>query len=152
MAAFFVFLPFTIRSRAYQAKLLCLLGITSVLATAYTLLFIPTKKSGPPPSIRLAAAEKDLSPLQRYTPYLNGALSVLILLNGLNWRDRPGAADGLWIVSCLPTGSHSSVTRSTSCLTNMCVVIFVTIMAARQVLVEVNPDELWDLKYELKGA
>ncbi|KAI4154891.1 MAG: hypothetical protein LQ340_001369 [Diploschistes diacapsis] len=70
----------------------------------------------------------------KYLPYLVGILSLLIGVNGMGWKDRIGVHDGFWILSWLPA------------------VIFTMVIVARQVLVEVDPDELLNMQYDLKGA
>ncbi|CAF9910978.1 MAG: hypothetical protein GOMPHAMPRED_007256 [Gomphillus americanus] len=113
----------------WQVRLACIFAMSSFGMTAYVLLFIPS--GGPKMAL---FPRTDLSPAQKFVPYMNGVLSLLIGLNGLSWKDRLSAPDGFWIVSWMP------------------LVILATVIVARKVLVEVNPDELWDLKYELRGA
>ena len=129
VCSFLPFLPSFIKSSALQPRILAILGITSVFTTAYILVFIPTPKQS-----QIRGRTSALTPMQRYLPYLNGILSLLIGVNGLSWKDRLGVHDGFWILSWLPA------------------VIFGMNVFARRVLVEVDPDELWGLKYELRGA
>jgi hypothetical protein len=111
MALAVVFIPSMIKCRDPRAKLLGFLSMTSVLATAYCLVFIPNKKpnhAAQDQAISTASSRRRV--LHRWLPYLNGALAVLIAVNGYGWRGRKGVHDGFWVICLLPTGKKVSKT------------------------------------------
>ena len=108
MSSGLLFLPSIMKSSALQAKLLGFLSLTSILATAYTLLFIPTG-AGRNASTKTFFRSSGLTPVQKYLPILNAALSFLVGLNGLSWHGRPGVHDGFWILSWLPIGNYPAL-------------------------------------------
>ena len=90
------------KSSALQPRMMCILSITSIFATAYMLVFIPTRKRSGNTINQVPVS----SPISKYLSYLNGALSLLIGLNGMAWKDRRGAHDGFWVLTWLPAGKH----------------------------------------------
>ena len=90
------------KSSALQPRMMCILSITSIFATAYMLVFVPTRKRNSNTVDEALVS----SPISKYLPYLNGALSLLIGLNGMAWKDKRGAHDGFWVLTWLPTGKH----------------------------------------------
>ncbi len=47
--------------------------------------------------------EPEPGPLKRYLGLLNGALSLLVSLNGTRLRDRPGMHGGFWLLCYIPS-------------------------------------------------
>jgi len=112
MISSFIFFLGLIRNHTAQSRLACLLGITSLWATAYNLAFIPTKaeaKTDAPPSqsqrkgnqLRIPVVA-ELSPAQRYVPILNGVLSLLLALYGPVFRDHKGVLAAFWLFCEVP--------------------------------------------------
>lgn len=133
-----VFVAGFIRARSASARLVCLLGTTSLWATAYNLLLIPTGSSTPRRPTKVAGFEvalpDALSPAQKYVPLLNAALSALVALWGLSFRDGRGVLGGFWITCWVP------------------LIEYLMIQMARKWVVEVDPSELEKLRYEFRGA
>ncbi|MCJ1461706.1 hypothetical protein MMC07_000304 [Pseudocyphellaria aurata] len=129
------FLPALLTSSLFQAKILCLLSMSSLLCTAYVLIFVPKDK--PDASNREPAQQIQQprsGPVRRYINYLNGGLSMLILLNALTLKERRGVHEGFWLLCILPA------------------VAFSVIMMARRTMLDVDISKLEDLRYEYKGA
>ncbi|KAI9811443.1 MAG: hypothetical protein M1827_005426 [Pycnora praestabilis] len=143
--------------------LLSLLSITSLLSTAYTILFIATPP--PPPSLLsssssfsstaqgvpetplkrlrtvLGAAPTTLKngeggPLNRYLPYLNTVLSTLLALMGfwLSFSGRSGSEGDEWVIWVGPGVVHALTTLAQTWMRS----------------VDIN--ELENLRYRYKGA
>lgn len=97
------YIPALIMSRLIQAKLLSLLSMTSLIATAYILIFIPNTRSGPSkganPSRR---PPTELGPIKKYFTVLNGGLSFFISLNTTAFKNKKGVHDGFWMLLLLP--------------------------------------------------
>ena len=102
------YIPTLIRSGLIQAKLVSLICITSLIATAYILAFIPKSS---PQSLNQAKSKRHLEPesgpVHRYFSYLNGALSLVCALNSIMFRDKTGVHDGFWVLCLLPAGRSS---------------------------------------------
>ena len=94
-------------SRLIQVKLISLLSMTSLIATAYILVFVPNTRaesSEPMKSRRQLATTPEPSPLHKYIRYLNGGLSLLIGLNAMSFKDNRGVHEGFWLLALLPVG------------------------------------------------
>ncbi|KAL9065459.1 MAG: hypothetical protein Q9161_008220 [Pseudevernia consocians] len=129
------YIPALIASRLVQARLVSLLCMTSLIATAYILAFVPNVRPKPPNRVKSKRKSvPESGPVRQYISYLNGALSLLSALNSITFRDKRGVHDGFWLLCLLP------------------VVSFTVIMLARELMLSVDVDELEDLKYEYKGA
>ncbi|KAI9731678.1 MAG: hypothetical protein M1834_004467 [Cirrosporium novae-zelandiae] len=128
------FLPALFGSSPSLIKLISLLGITSLGATAYTLIFIPIPKPDPKGKRPLYRAVQEEGPLQKYLELLNGALCALLSIAAWRIKDKQGAHEGFWMICLVPA------------------VMFVLITIARRVMHTVNIDELERLRYEYKGA
>ena len=92
-------------SRLLQVKLISILSMTSLVATAYILIFIPNSRpvsSKKPMGHRQSSQE--LGPVKKYIEYLNGGLSALIALNAVGLRDKRGVHEGFWLLCFLPVG------------------------------------------------
>lgn len=99
------FLPALIMSQLLQAKLVALLAMTSLVATAYILMFLPVSKSEPANYNQIKRRfEPEPGPLRRFLPYLNGGLSLLIGVHAVTFKNKPGVHDGLWVLCVLPAG------------------------------------------------
>lgn len=112
------YIPALIMSRLVQAKLVSLLCMTSLIATAYILAFIPNTRPNPPnrakPNWQL---EPESGPVHQYISYLNGTLSLVCALNSITFKHKRGVHDGFWLLCLLPVGrcslSHEMVARLT---------------------------------------
>ena len=113
MISTMTYLPAILTSRSAQAKLVSFLNMTSLLATAYILVFISSKK---PDRVRakrsLTHFQDEPGPMNRYLPYLNGGFSFLLALNAIIWRDRNGVHEGFWLLCLLPAGILHTVFSS----------------------------------------
>lgn len=79
------------------------MGITSLLATAYNLVLIPTKQTSPGTGGEGARKlELQLTPLQRYVPHLNLALTLLIAWTGASMKDNREVFDTFWVICQVP--------------------------------------------------
>ena len=110
MISTMTYLPAILTSPSMQAKLVSFINITSLLATAYILVFISSRK--PDPVIgkySFINIQNEPGPMRRYLPYLNGGLSFLLALNAIIWRQRTGVHDGFWLLCFLPAGILHSV-------------------------------------------
>lgn len=145
------YLPAMVLSSSMQAKLVALLNITSLLATAYHLAVIPIGQSGRPHKhLVRGPIQRSSRPVYRYLPYLNGVFSLVLGLNALIWPGRRGVHEGFWALCLLPPGKPRPP-PSTCILTEMPAVFFVTLFAEKA-LAEVDVEELEGLKYGYKGA
>jgi hypothetical protein len=75
-------------------------------------------------------------PVEMYLPYLDGAISGLLLLASWSLKGRPDSQEGLWAFLLLPA------------------VIFAIVMVARKSMadVEAGITQLDGMKYNYKGA
>ena len=113
--AVMAFLPVLLMSRPLQAKLICLLSISSLICTAYILVCIPI--ATPESANRKQAKHIYPSasrPILWYINYLNGGLSILILLNAFNFKNKEGVHRGFWLLCFIPSGEHRLRTRQHS--------------------------------------
>lgn len=102
------YIPTLTMSGLVQAKLVSLLCVTSLIATAYILVFIPNTRPEPPNRTKLMRQlEPELGPVRQYISYLNGALSLVCALNSATFRDKRGVHDGFWVICLLPVGRRS---------------------------------------------
>ncbi len=85
---------------------MCLLSISSLVCTAYSLIFIPNTK--PEPLNRKKKVKSifhpQAGPIRQYISHLNGGLSMLILLNAPSLKDKQGVHEGFWLLCILPAG------------------------------------------------
>lgn len=103
------FFPAILTSRSLQAKFVSILAITSLLSTAYMLVFISNRRSQDHKRKRpMRYLEPETGPVHRYLGYLNAGLSLLLSLYAIGFRGRKGVHDGFWILCLLPgcTCSH----------------------------------------------
>ncbi|MCJ1243501.1 hypothetical protein MMC30_000698 [Trapelia coarctata] len=130
------FLPAVMMSPLYQAKLISFFCVSSLLASAYMLVFVPNDRGGGTSQPRevFTTFATDSKPIHKYLPYLNGALSLLLAINAINWRGRRGVHEGFWVLCLLPA------------------VVFSITVAARKIMLDVDINELERLKYGYKGA
>lgn len=129
------FLPALLTSRLFQARILCLLSMSSLICTAYILIFIPKNK----PDARNQKHTQQIhqhssTPIRRYISYLNGILSTLILLNAFSLEGKRGVHEGFWLLCILPAGEKYFLWRA--CYN----------------MLDVDISELEGLRYEYKGA
>ena len=146
------YIPALIMSRLVQTKLISLLCMTSLIATAYILVFVPNTRLSPP--IRAKSKrrlEPESGPVHQYIVYLDGALSLVCSLNAITFKDRRGVHDGFWLLCLLPIGKWclccARAVRSNRCAVSLTVILF-----ARHLMLSVDVDELEALQYEYKGA
>ena len=97
------FLPALIISNSFKAKLVSVLGITSLISTAYILAFLPAQMAEPPSErSRKPVFLSKSSPVDRYLGKLNAGLSVLIAAYAFSFRNARDAHDGFWLLCLLP--------------------------------------------------
>ena len=139
-------------SRLLKARIISLLSMTSLIATAYTLIFVPNTR---PASSKKASFRRQLAtepgPVNQYIGYLNGGLSLLIVLNAISFKDKGGVHEGFWLLCFLPFGEHFGTFKGVFSADSL-PVSFSIIMLARRLMLSVDVDELEDLKYGYKGA
>ena len=139
-------------SRLLQVKLISVLSMTSLIATAYILIFVPNTR---PASSKKASSRRqlasELGPVHKYIGYLNGGLSLLIGLNAISFRDKRGVHEGFWLLCFLPVGEHFGTLKGVFPADTL-TVSFSVIILARRLMLSVDVDELEDLKYRYKGA
>lgn len=114
--AVMVFLPALLMSQPLQARLICLLSISSLMCTAYILIFIPN--ATPEPANRKQAmhiSQSTARPIHQYISYLNGGLSILILLNAFSFKNKQGVHEGFWLLCIIPSGERKLRARQRSC-------------------------------------
>ena len=99
------YIPTLIMSSLIQAKLVSLLCITSLVATAYIMAFVTDIRPKSPNQVKpKKRSESKSGPFRRYIGYLNGTLSLLCALNSITFRDKRGVHDGFWLLCLLPIG------------------------------------------------
>ena len=119
------YIPTLISSRLIQAKLVSLLCITSLIATAYILTFIPTTGSKSSDRVKSKRQlEPEAGPIHRYIGYLNGALSLVCALNSITFREKAGVHDGYWVLCLLPVGRWSLPRQMTVQPDGACSVVY----------------------------
>ncbi|KAK5134274.1 hypothetical protein LTR08_006818 [Meristemomyces frigidus] len=130
-ALFFLY-TLVLHTSTRQQGLLAILGLSSLVCTAYILHFMPLQapvRKGKTALYKLDAAK---GPVERYMVYLNAGLAALLLLAaGVSWRKHQ-AADG-WR-EALPG------------------IILIMTLFARQQLAPLDLEELQKAKYDYKGA
>ena len=108
------FFPAILTSRSLQAKFVSVLAITSLLSTAYILVFIPNRKAQDPDRKRpMRHLEPDPGLVHQYLGYLNAGLGLLLSIYAFGFRGKTGVHDGFWMLCFLP-GRECSVVRSCS--------------------------------------
>ena len=92
-------------SRLLSVKVISILSMSSLVATAYILIFIPTARSDEG-RIEQPRTQPQLraSPVQKYIGYLNGTLSILIAFNAIGFKGKRGVHEGFWLLCILPLG------------------------------------------------
>ena len=104
------FIPSLLTSQLVQVRLIDLLALTSLICTAYILMSMPNSK---PQTAQLSHFGRPLvtgsGPLERYIDFLNGGLSLLVLLNAFWYRGRQGVHEGFWLICILPFGGFSTL-------------------------------------------
>lgn len=139
-------------SHLLSAKLISLLSMSSLVATAYILIFVPnTRLDDPKTEKPRGQLQPETGPVQKYISYLNGGLSLLIALNAIGFKDKKGVHEGFWLLCMLPI-SESLLSSSRDCQADDPVVSFSVIMLARRLMLSVDVGELDKLKYRYKGA
>ncbi|KAF2490928.1 hypothetical protein BU16DRAFT_530514 [Lophium mytilinum] len=137
-----LYLPTLLRPPSSSAWLSTLFTITSLLAAAYILYFLPLPPSSstskppqqrkPNPHAHLDIEGDSESPLRRYITYLNGALVVVLALrelsSGRGWRE--GMAGGGYVPGF----------------------VYAVVLFARTQLRAVDVGVLEGLRYRYKGA
>jgi hypothetical protein len=132
---YYLFAASSLRS----TPLLCLLALTSLAASSYTMRFIPLYAASSPSRAQLARPALFVdseSPVQTLLPWLNGAIAGLLLFASWAVKGRANAPEGMWLVLCLPAV--------------MLGVVAVARKSMKDVMVGLG--ELEGRRYELKGA
>lgn len=128
--------------------LLCLLSITSLVCSAFTMRFVPVNVNGTLDSslagqkarLRASASASSFAaadgPLVMILPYLNGAIAALLCLAAWRLRTRESSPEGQWLFLLLPA------------------VVFGMVTVARRSMADVDRGigELSKLRYDYKGA
>ena len=140
---FFLFVLSANANRSH--RLLCVLSISSLLASGYTMRFVPLPKDNVKRSrktnqrLGVRVPESD-GPIEEYLPVLNGVLSGLLAVAGVMLRGRHDHVEGLasifWVFLFVPA------------------VMWVMVMVGRNSMGEVGEGvrELSGMKYDYKGA
>lgn len=91
---------------------MCTLSVSSLIATAYILIFVPNNQSEPSKSKQLSqiSSFRD-GPIRQYINLLNGALAVLIVLNVPTLINKQGVHEGFWLLCLLPFREWELLTR-----------------------------------------
>ena len=98
------YVPSLLMFSSIQAKLLSILSITSLISTAYMLLFIPNvRPRASKRKRRSPRVEREPSLIDQYLGYLNGGLSFLIALNAWTIQEKKGVHDLFWTLCLLPS-------------------------------------------------
>lgn len=91
---------------------MCTLSVSSLIATAYILIFVPNNQSEPsnPKQLSQISRFQD-GPIRQYINLLNGALAVLIVLNVPTLVNKQGVHEGFWLLCLLPFREWELLTR-----------------------------------------
>lgn len=82
---------------------MCALSVSSLIATAYILIFIPNIQSEPSNSEQPSQVSRFRDgPIRQYINFLNGALAVLIVINVPTLMIKQGVHEGFWMLCLLP--------------------------------------------------
>lgn len=82
---------------------MCTLSVSSLVATAYILIFVPNTQSEPSNSKQPSQISRFRDgPIRQYINFLNGALAVLIFMNAPTLVNKQGVHDGFWLLCLLP--------------------------------------------------
>lgn len=91
---------------------MCTLSVSSLIATAYILIFVPNNQSDPSKSKQLSQISRfQDGPIRQYINLLNGALVVLIVLNVPTLMNKQGVHEGFWLLCLLPFREWALLTR-----------------------------------------
>ena len=100
-------------SHLIRAKVICLLSITSLICTAYILMYKPIAQPAPANRNQLSQQlESDSTIRGRFLVYLNGGLSGLILLNSASLKEEKGVHEGFWLLCTLPARKSMEISAS----------------------------------------
>lgn len=150
-SAAMAFVPVLFVSQPLQAKLICLLSISSLICTAYILIFIPNSRAEPANHKQpMTISQSTTGPIHRYISYLNGGLSILILLNALKFKNQQGVHESFWVLCIVPSGEPKLRMRQHS--SSYGIVVLLIIVTVKRLMRAVDLSELEALRYEYKGA
>ncbi|KZF25501.1 hypothetical protein L228DRAFT_280741 [Xylona heveae TC161] len=128
-------------ARSFQHILLSLLGVTSLLSSAYSLWYMPLRAKPDPkgkrplrPGMDFEVGEWGGGPIEQYLGVLNAGLCALLALAAVRLKGRSSAPDGFWILCLLP-GVASAL-----------------VFTAKRTMLLVDVAELENLRYRYKGA
>ncbi|OCT51611.1 hypothetical protein CLCR_09062 [Cladophialophora carrionii] len=148
------FLWYLSRSTSGTMVLLCLLGITSLISSAYIMYMVPVSTPlgslSNLPRIASSAQQRrnysssqtsflltsDQSPINQYLPYLNAFICALLFLASWGYWSRSDVPEGLWLFLLLPG------------------VVFGMVFMAKRSMAEIETglSELRGMRYQYKGA
>jgi hypothetical protein len=140
------FLWYLALSTSRPMALMCLLSVTSLVSSAYTMYFVPaTDPAAGHQQRRPSSRHKnkipvlnatDTSPVNQYLPYLNAAIASLLVLASLAYRSRTDVPEGLWLFLLLPAA------------------ILGMVVLAKRSMTEIQSglSDLQSMRYEYKGA
>jgi len=130
-ALFFLY-TLVLNTHSAQQALISILGLSSLLCTAYILQFMPLQAPERKGKVPLYVLDAARGPVEKYLLYLNAALAGLLLLaSAVSWRK--GANEAAWR-EALPA-----------------MIMGITLFA-RQQLAPLDLEELQKAKYDYKGA
>jgi hypothetical protein len=124
-------------------RILALLGITSLLATAWICKFVPaTSASKKSRSLQpsgfgdFAPDVNDAGPVEKYLIPLTSVITLLLFIAAFGLKGREGREEGFWILCLMP-----------GC-------VFWVVMVARRIMgsMGIEIGELEGKRYEFKGA
>ncbi|MCJ1355128.1 MAG: hypothetical protein MMC33_005119 [Icmadophila ericetorum] len=134
MGSMMTYIPALLFFTNRPAQLLSVCCVTSLICTAY-ILFIPNTKSRPTSYTDRTKWEKpELSPLQKYLPWLNAVLAGVLACYALPVKWKNETHDGFWLLCALPA------------------LVLGVIIVAKRMIISVSLDDLEELKYPYKGA
>lgn len=82
---------------------MCALSVSSLIATAYILIFVPNTPSEPLNSKQPKQISRFRDgPIRQYINFLNGTLALLIAINVPTLINKEGVHEGFWLLCLLP--------------------------------------------------
>lgn len=92
---------------------MCTLSVSSLIATAYILIFVPYNQSEPSRSNQPDQISRFRDGhIRQYISLLNGALAVLIVMNVPTFMNKQGVHEGFWLLCLLPFREWELMTKS----------------------------------------
>lgn len=127
---FVYYLSFTSRS----TTLLCIMAMTSLVSTAYTMWYIPFQHTTA--GLGRAGLNLEDGPLDQFLPYLNPIISLFLCLAAWRLKQQERGPEGLWLFLLMPSA----------------LLVMVTVVRRSIVDVQTGIGELSGMKYHYRGA